>query len=326
MEGASPAPDKPRSALLSWLKWAFIAVLIVTCLGLFVVLGPLFVIILPLIIWRGWFRLRGWLVGKVTPLASVRPGILAIGLAVLLLFAWVPLYNGLNGGSKATPSPTVTARATPEPTIMAQALAVSPAPAAATAVRPSPTSQPATPILPLPTATPTPTATLSPEAALARVGQDHFKAKLKAAKLSPINVSDLERALSGTPMSKEQAAPKPGDRVTTYATVDYDLGAQWDEAMAVRSATLDLAQFVPKLFALNGIDALELRAYASFKDVYGNSKDEVAFKFTITRETAGKVNWAQVDRRNLGIILSGGLNGVYVHPALRSAWNDYTAR
>jgi hypothetical protein len=109
-----------------------------------------------------------------------------------------------------------------------------------------------------------------------------------------------------------------------YATVDYDLGPVWDERDAVRKATLDFVRFAPKVFTISAVDVLELRVFSKFKDIYGHEKDEVAFKFTITREAAEKVNWSRVELKNVGLILTVEEGcGVYVHPALESAWHEY---
>lgn len=111
----------------------------------------------------------------------------------------------------------------------------------------------------------------------------------------------------------------------TVATVDFSLGAQWDENMAVRTYTREFQTFAPRAFSIGVVDVLELRAFAPFKDQLGNSKDEVAFKFTISRATAAKINWQGVEARNFGRILTGSGDGVYIHPALRQAWTNFQA-
>jgi hypothetical protein len=102
------------------------------------------------------------------------------------------------------------------------------------------------------------------------------------------------------------------------------LGAQWDEVWAIRSAADDLKRFAPNAF-VETVDVLELRAFTSFTDIRGNSKDEVATKFTLSRETASRINWTVVEARNFGRLLVGQFDGVYIHPALQKAWREYQA-
>lgn len=107
-----------------------------------------------------------------------------------------------------------------------------------------------------------------------------------------------------------------------YATVDYDLGLQWDENSAVFDARQNFITFAPVVFEIATIDALELRAFTDFKDALGNSKKEVALKFTLQRALAEKINWKGIDPARLEAALATQEgNGVYVHPALRAAWN-----
>ena len=112
---------------------------------------------------------------------------------------------------------------------------------------------------------------------------------------------------------------------TKYATVDYDLGFQWDEETAINSANITFVRFAPKVFDIQGIDVLELRFFTVFKDVYGNDKEEVALKYTITKELSEKINWSGISWRKVGEILNleGDGSGVYVHPALDAAWLQY---
>jgi hypothetical protein len=110
----------------------------------------------------------------------------------------------------------------------------------------------------------------------------------------------------------------------TVGTVYYDLGTMWDEEHAVRTAVMDLIDFAPVAFEVDGLDVLELISIGPFTDAYGNTEDEVAFKLTITRETSDKVNWEGVDPHNIGYILDVNEGcGAYVHPALQSAWLAY---
>jgi hypothetical protein len=165
---------------------------------------------------------------------------------------------------------------------------------------PVPTSTPLPTETPLSTETAMPTAILSPEEALLQLSKDRFKDDLIEAKLSDV-------------FGKK------------YATVDYDLGLQWSESTAISGANMEFIMFAPKVFEIEGIDVLELRFFTTFTDVYGNDKQEVALKYTITRELSGKINWSGIVWRKVGIILNleGDGSGVYVHPALESAWLEY---
>lgn len=168
--------------------------------------------------------------------------------------------------------------------------------------RPTDTSRPTN--TPQPTLTPAlPTPTLTSDGVLTREAQNKFRDKLKQAKLTKIGAS-------------------------TVANVDYDLGPQWDAKSAVANALLDFYDFAPKLFTtLNSIDSLELRSFGTFNDRYGNEYNEMAFKFIITRDLARKIKWDNIDFRKTGSILTveGKGNGVYIHPALKQAWDDYTS-
>jgi len=177
--------------------------------------------------------------------------------------------------------------------------------------------------IPTPTSTPEPTNTPSPSDVLSRVARDQFRGDLRSAKVTPINLSNLERILSGEQEATDASEPRPGDEVVRYATVDYNLGAQWDESMAIRSATMKAKEFIPKAFQVQGVDVLELRAFSDFTDVRGNSSPNVAMKITISRRTAGGINWPNFNQRNFERVLTGREDGVYVHLSLRRAWADY---
>jgi hypothetical protein len=153
---------------------------------------------------------------------------------------------------------------------------------------------------PEPTETITPTAILSPEEALLQLSKNRFGDDLIDARLS--DVFGLK-----------------------YASVDVDLGSQWSEDSAINSANVNFVTFAPKVFEIEGIDVLELRFFTIFTDVYGNEKQDVALKYTITRELSNKINWSGISWRKVGVILNleGDGSGVYVHPALEPAWLEY---
>lgn len=164
---------------------------------------------------------------------------------------------------------------------------------------PAPTGTPAPTITSGPTDTPPPpTSTPSPSDALRAIAQTQFGAELIEVKIADVFEQN-------------------------YATVDYDLGLQWDEGSAVLSAQSDFIEFAPKVFDMEEVDALELRAFTEFKDALGNSKRDVAIKFTVQRELADRINWDGIERGRLEVALnSADGNGVYVHPALRAAWSE----
>lgn len=112
------------------------------------------------------------------------------------------------------------------------------------------------------------------------------------------------------------------------ATIEYDLGIQWDEKGAVLSSLSDLRSIVAGVFEIDNVDYLELSAYSEFQDTYGNSIDEVAFKFTTSRELFQKVNWSSIGNSDLAYLLELGdaNSGAYVHPALKLAWLQYIAQ
>jgi hypothetical protein len=152
----------------------------------------------------------------------------------------------------------------------------------------------------LPTETAVPTVVLSPEEALIKLSKDDFKDDLIDAKIG--DVFGMK-----------------------YAMVDYDLGSQWSENAAITNANVTFVMFAPKVFEIEGIDALELRFFTMFKDVYGNENQDFAMKYTIMRELSNKINWNGISWREVGSILNleGNGNGVYVHPSLESAWREY---
>jgi len=190
----------------------------------------------------------------------------------------------------------------PKPEGQATATAQTVAPATEVAKptnTPVPTKTPVPPTATLPLAlNQTPTPTLAPGDMLVKVAQEQFGNGFRRAEIATVGEA-------------------------RYATVDYVLGPVWDEGHAVRVATRDFVRFAPKVFAISAVDVLELRTFSKFKDIYGYEKDEVAFKFTITRQVAEKVNWSGVELENVGLILTAKGCGVYVHQALKSAWNEY---
>ncbi len=108
------------------------------------------------------------------------------------------------------------------------------APAPTKAVAMAATKAPTSAASPSPSPSPRPTPTLTPSEALAVVANEAFGRKLKEAE-----VDDIEG-------------------VGQVAWVAYDMGEQWDEETAILSAAIDFTTVAPKVFALPGIDGLEL--------------------------------------------------------------------
>jgi hypothetical protein len=209
--------------------------------------------------------------------------------------------------SPSSPTPEI-AKSTPMDVSSVQTMAVETVIAGInqTAAASAPTNTPK-PILPtetpIPTETILPTAILSPEEALLQLSKDHFKDDLIDAKISDV-------------FGKK------------YATIDYDLGDQWDETTAISSSNLMFITFSPRVFKIEGIDVVELRSFTTFTDAYGNAKQDVAMKYTLTRELSKKINWGGILWSSVGITLNleGDGSGVYVHPALQAAWLEYISK
>lgn len=111
---------------------------------------------------------------------------------------------------------------------------------------------------------------------------------------------------------------------SVVASVDFDLGTQWDEGMALSSMAMECKSFCPQAFQYD-IDTLELRGFSKFVDKYGNESQEVAVKYTLSKDLAGKLNWSNVSFRRLAaaIATEGEGSGVYLHPAMRAAWREW---
>lgn len=266
-------------------------------------------------------------------------GKVGIGCAALFVFCAVcavcaqilNLTQPSEPGARATvPAVAIVASATPTERANLEA-----SPEAGPALTLAPTESPAPTGLPSPTNSPAPTSTPGPTEALVsthtpgptdtpaptNTPAPPTETPLPTNTPSPADaLRDLARAQFGDELIESRIADVLGKN---YATVDYDLGLQWDEGSAVFSTQFDFIQFAPKVFALAGVDALELRAFTDFKDALGNTKSDVAIKFTLQRDLAERINWEGVEQRRLGDALNSDEgNGVYVHPALRAAWDE----
>lgn len=96
------------------------------------------------------------------------------------------------------------------------------------------------------------------------------------------------------------------------------------EKLFVMSADVGFRQLAPAVFAaLPEVNLLTLKVSAPFTDQYGQESTEVALRFTITRELAGKVNWRNIGH-GLGPLLTTEPGcTLYVHPGLAAAWAEY---
>lgn len=181
---------------------------------------------------------------------------------------------------------------------------------------PSRTSVPSS--TPVPSKTPAPTQTLPPT----RTPLPPTATPIPLSELPPQEaVNKIARGILGAESVK---ATIGSIGTSSIASIDYDLGVQWDESTAVRSYVRDFSRMSQQIFQVRDIGTLELRAFTMFKDIYGKESSDVALKFTITRQASGKITWDKIDLKNIGRILSieDGC-GVYVHPALKSAWLIY---
>lgn len=252
-----------------------------------------------------------------------RRGLLAGGSFLLIGAVWFAAFaaaahSGSSNQPRIASTSVTTVRvidAHPSPSLTPVLLMPSPTPPA------TPTELPPTAALipPSPTqAAPTPTP--DPSAALAQIADQQFGARLRSANISNdaaflATTTAAFDAASGVKSAISDATPT----VMTDATVDYNLGTQWDENTAVSSAAQDFVSFAPHVFAATHVDMLELRAFTTFRDVYGHDNVEVATKFTISRATAERINWQNFDPHNIVLVLTGD-SGVYIHPALQRAW------
>jgi hypothetical protein len=159
-------------------------------------------------------------------------------------------------------------------------------------VSPSPTA------LNEPSPTTLPTISPTPSDPLRQIAESGFGAKLLEAKLETRNGSNL-------------------------AKVSYDLDDYFDEGSYVYEAQRNLIKFAPQVFRMPAVDELELGAFTTFVDTFGNKKHEVAIRFNLKRALAQKINWDGMDssRLELAFTLEQG-GGIYIHPALKSAWAE----
>ncbi len=135
-----------------WLRWVVATIVVITVGAIFPTVGAFFVLIVPLCLWRNWFRLRERVAADLPFLTRVRPGVLAI----LVFFGFGMLMAGLGGaGWESTSVSTKTQQASTPPSPAAPTAAFAPTPEPTSGSTPVPT---ATPLPPSPTPRPSPTA------------------------------------------------------------------------------------------------------------------------------------------------------------------------
>lgn len=145
------------------LKWAVYGVLALVVLVVFLLLGWLLALVVPVFLWRDWFRARSQLVSRLPALAGLPAGGLALLSLVLVGGGWFGMVAALPKSERAqreqalgsTPTAIVAGiqqsapvNASPTSTIAPPTMTPVPPAPTATVARPTPT--------PLPTATPTP--------------------------------------------------------------------------------------------------------------------------------------------------------------------------
>ena len=140
--------------------------------------------------------------------------------------------------------------------------------------------------------------------------------------LRPPTANRLDATVKSV-ISKDKV--KSVDLAEGVLTVDYDLTVLPDDGMTVFSMADTLASLAPKVFAVEDVNALESRAFTDFTDVRGNSSRAVASDLKITRSTAASINWRNFLKQNLPRVLIGPGDSIYIHPALRRAWLDFSA-
>lgn len=171
-------------------------------------------------------------------------------------------------------------------------------------------------------AKPEPEPPATPEEAIKAIAAKELGNKFVAANLSEINKSAFERLEKGD-TSEAAKKKRASDKIERYAAIDYDIGTAWSETSAARAAAFHLQAIGPKVFDIKDVDVLEFRALWNLKDMYGNVKKEPVLKFTVSRSTAAKVNWQNVNPQKFGVILQMNGDGVFVHPVMRKGWNEF---
>ncbi len=196
---------------------------------------------------------------------------------------------------------------TPEPVEVA-ARAASPTPRATRTPVPTRTARPS--------ATPRPTRT--PDMTVAAVFTESARpAAGRAAAQAPVAAAP-DGGLRGAMAGLKNVA------VTLDAgvgSVSYD-GQTWSENALLTGFAYDFMQRAPAAFrAEPEMDLLFFKVNASFTDQYGNEQREQAVGFAISRAVAARVNWENIQARQLAGLLEDAEGcSVSVHPALTAAY------
>jgi len=108
------------------------------------------------------------------------------------------------------------------------------------------------------------------------------------------------------------------------AVVEYDLDGSINGDWIVFQGAYNLSKIAPEIFTrIRSASTLELVGNATFTDVNGKSKRDMAFKMTLHRQSADKIDWNNFLIQNFGRILTQNPNGLYLHPVLREPWDRF---
>src|SRR4051812_34769295 len=83
----------------------------------------------------------------------------------------------------------------------------------------------------------------------------------------------------------------PGRPVLTYATVAFNYGPYGDARGLVKGLARHFDSFAPRVFALPGVDQVELMAYVGFREPSGRVETGPGALLSISRETADQTIW-----------------------------------
>jgi hypothetical protein len=171
----------------------------------------------------------------------------------------------------------------------------------ATASAPTATARPTATVAPTvttgPTATPRPTVTTQPTLTADELIQAQVKPLYKD--LIKAEVRDLGNG--------------------KILAIDYNASDNLTKKLIIEGIMLDFKNNASKLFnQMPDIAGLDVKAYFGFTDVKGNSTSEVAVRLGISRDNSAKVNWSQIQLKNMDKIV----DSFYLHPAVKSIWAD----
>lgn len=109
-------------------------------------------------------------------------------------------------------------------------------------------------------------------------------------------------------------------------SVSYE-GQTWSENALITGFVYDFMQRAPAAFrAEPAMDLLFFKVNAPFTDKYGNEQREQAVGFAISRAVAERVNWENIQARQLAGLLEDAEGcSVSLHPALTAAYARWVA-